>query len=297
MTNGESIHTENTTSPDLFVTPSLEARISIIEERTRPKPKSTLDKIKDWGGVVTLIIAFAYSFPLGLWDRFIVSKEKRQQEEIVQLRNVIDQTSALLIEEGKTQLSLVDPLVKDIVNRAYSSRISILMANNRDKFEKNMLTFSPFELMVIGYNFQSSNQIDLSIPYYIEAQNKAKGDLTAEAEALRLLATARFMKGTIEGTIESKNLARVLYQDSINKALAQGTPNSTYNAMYTATHWGILELNNGDWACGKKQIALARNIYSNIYLSLNDNGQFRNLIDLQVNHLNKKIGQADKGCI
>lgn len=41
-------------------------RLAILEERTHPKPKSVVDRLKDWGGVASLVIAIAYSFPIGL---------------------------------------------------------------------------------------------------------------------------------------------------------------------------------------------------------------------------------------
>ena len=52
---------------------SFEKRISVLEERTAPKPKALVERITAWGGVATFLLAFLYTFPLGVWEKFWVS--------------------------------------------------------------------------------------------------------------------------------------------------------------------------------------------------------------------------------
>ena len=56
---------------------TVEERLAVLEERTKPAKKTLIDVIKEWGGVATAVIALLYSFPLGVWDRFVVPDRVR----------------------------------------------------------------------------------------------------------------------------------------------------------------------------------------------------------------------------
>jgi hypothetical protein len=47
-------------------TPTIDARLATLEERTKPKPKTFVDKIKDWASVLPFIVAVRSSFKLNL---------------------------------------------------------------------------------------------------------------------------------------------------------------------------------------------------------------------------------------
>jgi hypothetical protein len=57
---------EGVTDRDSGTSRDLMERVAALEERTRDKPKGLLDRIKEWSGVATAVLALLYTFPLGV---------------------------------------------------------------------------------------------------------------------------------------------------------------------------------------------------------------------------------------
>lgn len=72
-----------------------DSRLAVLEERTKPKEKTILDRIKDWSGVLTFVVAVLYTYPLGVWDRFVVTAEQQKIKEIGELRATIVRVTEL----------------------------------------------------------------------------------------------------------------------------------------------------------------------------------------------------------
>src|SRR5262245_15077333 len=106
---------------------SFSERVAILEERTRPKQKSLLDRLKDRGGLVSLLAAVAYSFPIGLWDRFIVPEQTKRTQEIAELKNVVNHSTALMADGARALAGISDPYLYDVVGRAINTRLYVLM--------------------------------------------------------------------------------------------------------------------------------------------------------------------------
>ena len=56
---------------------AFDERLAVLEERTKPKPRTIYDRIKDWAGVLTFVIAVLYTYPLGVWDIVTSAKQRR----------------------------------------------------------------------------------------------------------------------------------------------------------------------------------------------------------------------------
>ena len=97
---------------------SLPERVAALEERTTPRPKGILDQLKEWGGIVSLLIALGYTFPLGLWDRFMITPLESEQRKIGATRNIVLQSAQLVADFGRTISAIQDPRLRNMVSRA-----------------------------------------------------------------------------------------------------------------------------------------------------------------------------------
>ena len=126
---------------------SLSERLAIVEERTKPVKKGVIDSLKAWGGLASLVIALAYSFPLGLWDRFVTTPERKQAQELEKLREVIFTISEITIQTASAVSGVSDPLLRDNVMRASSTRIFLLMQKNKNNFLRRKNDFVAVETL------------------------------------------------------------------------------------------------------------------------------------------------------
>jgi hypothetical protein len=81
----KNLDTTNADGPELSDQSDVDRRLAVLEERTKPKPKSFVKNITQWSGVATFLLASLYTFPLGVWDRFFVSQEEEVRSLIVKL--------------------------------------------------------------------------------------------------------------------------------------------------------------------------------------------------------------------
>lgn len=270
---------------------TVEERLAALEERTRPKRKSGTERFMEWAGLISLVLALAYSFPLGLWDRFIETEKKRTADEIAELRAAVDQSSAMVADAARSLAGISDPFLRDMVMRSLSTRLYILMTKHRAAFERHKEVFGGPEALVIGYNFQSTNQVAAALAFYKQAQDRAE-DLTVEIEARRLRAKALFMPGGLQ----DRAAARQVYAEGAARLAQQRSPHALSVHMTLLAEWGYMELLDGDWECGQKQIQQARKMYTEFGTLMNDRGNFVQLVDQQTRALSPKPGQPKNGC-
>lgn len=270
---------------------SIEERLAALEERTAPKAKTPFEQAKDWGGIVSLVIAIAYSFPLGVWDRFIVSEHVRAKQEVAALRDAIDESSRMLADSARAMSDVVDPNLRDALGRAFSTRMYILMSKNRAAFERNRAEFVPPELLVIGYNFLTTSQVDAAIPF-LRAAEESKDDSVTQIEATRLHAKSLFLPGVSQDRVA----ARRLFVAGAELARTQGSQLGISARLTLLADWGLLELLAGDWLCGQIQIQAAREEYRRVGSLLNDQGNFLRVLDAQSGGLFRREDQPSVGC-
>lgn len=267
-------------------------RLAVLEERTQLKPKSVMDRVKDWGGVASLVIAIAYSFPIGLWDRFIEPEKKRTAQEIADLRSTIEQSTIMMADGAKALAGISDPFLYDVVGRSVNTRLYVLMAKHKAAFQRHKDAFAAPEALVIGYNFLSTNQVKEALVFFQHAQDQAAGDLVTEIEAMGLRAKALFM----QGPLQDKTSARVVFATAISRAEQHRSYQALSSYISLTAEWGLFELLDGDWACGQKQIELSRKAYADFSPFMNDHGNFGRLVEEKTKALAPKPGQSMSGC-
>ena len=270
----------------------VEQRLAVLEERTRPRKKTMLDRFKDWGGVASLFIALAYSFPLGLWESFVEPEKLKSAREITELRAVVEGSTMLMVDGVQALSGVKDPTLYDLVQRAINTRLFIMMSKHKDAFQRRIEEFAPPEALVIGYNFLSTNQPEAALVFFRYAETKANRDLLTKAEAIRLQGRTLF----ISGPLQDKAEARSLFAEATTLLQEQRGYHTISLHMALTSEWGLFELLDGDWACGQKQIDQARRTYAEYAQFINDQGNFGRLIAQQTQSLRPKAGQPMKGC-
>ena len=277
-------------APQVQASPTVTERLVALEERTTPKPKTILDRLKDWGGLVSLIIAIGYSFPIGIWDRFIEPEKRRVASEIQTIRSVIEGTTTMLSEGARTLASIQDPFLYDTAARAINTRIFLQMNKHRLLFEKHKKALTPPELIMIGNNFTMTGQPDAALPFIITAQENAGLDVQTKVEAMRQRAKILFSEGPLQNRQES----RKYFNDAIS--IMSPLPTMKYASMSLLAEWALFELLDGDWACGQEKLAEAKTALNELSPYMNDNGNFAKLISQRTQSLSLRPGQTTTGC-
>lgn len=269
---------------------TLPERVAALEERTAEKPKSIVDRIKDWGGVASLVIAVGYSFPLGIWEKFVEPENKRVAAELQNLRNVIEETTTIFSEGAKTLAAIQDPALYDLAGRAVNTRIFLLMNKHRPRFEQYKAELTAPELLVVGNNFIMTNQPEVALPFFDAARDSAGQDIQSRVEALRQQAKIRFGPGPLQDRDKARK--------NFDAAISMMRPIRTmkYAATSLLSEWALFELLDGDWACGQQKLAAAKLALTELSPYLNDNGNFARLVDQKTQSLVRQPGQPAAGC-
>jgi hypothetical protein len=276
--------------PPVQPTASVAERLATLEERTAPKLKTWLDKLKDWGGVASLVIAIGYSFPLGLWEKFYLPGKQREAAEVQKLRDVIEQTTTILSEGARSIASIQDPFLKDTAARAINTRIFLLLSKHRVDFETYGKQLTAPELLVVGHNFAMTNQAEAALPYFEAALATAGPDVQSKFEAMRQIAKSRFAPGAQQNRIA----ARKGFASAVD--LASGIGTMKFHAASLNAEWALFELIDGDWSCGQAKLSQARLQLAELAPFMNDNGNFARLIEDRTARLMQQPWQSANGC-
>jgi hypothetical protein len=277
-------------APQAPPSPSVAERLATLEERTAARPKTWLDRLKDWGGVASLVIAIGYSFPLGVWEKFFLPEQQREAAEIQKLRDVIEQTTTILSDGARSIAAIQDPFLKDTAARAVNTRIFLLLSKHQGDFEKHGKRLTAPELLVVGHNFSMTNQAAAALPFFEAALAVAGPDVQSRFEAMRQIAKTKFAPGAQQDRLA----ARQSFASAVQLA-ARAATLKLHAASLTA-EWALFELIDGDWACGQTKLADARLQLAELAPMMNDNGNFTRLIEQRTAGLTPQPAQPAIGC-
>ena len=215
-------------------------------EAQKPKPKSTLDLVKEWGGVVSLLIALGYTFPLGFWDRFI-DKSAARSAEIADLYAVLENISSMVSE--RTMLGSQMPIAPNssmTIDGTLMARADLLMSRRKDKFiaRKDDLTFSA--LYLASQAFGNTGDFSSALIMIDEAIERAGSDAEMKLAAMRDKATLYFLATAHR----DQATGRQLFKDILAQSQQLGLRKSAFISAAISAQWSLAELNDGDWKCG-----------------------------------------------
>jgi hypothetical protein len=276
-------------SPDKTARPgeSIEERIAVLEERTRDKPKSVTDYVKEWAGVGTLMIALLYTFPLGVWDRFFVTQVDR-------LRDLAIHLSELDAENARSYFSIEDDQVRAFFSRAMSSKKAALIEREIANLQANYDELSSAEMILLAYNVGLSGKRNLADEIYKAALTKARNEqnISFVSDIYRL--RAQLYAADPNGL----NDVRESYSRAIGTLMEVRSPVFQLQISNSAFEWAVWELSSfgGDWACGQSLGALAIQIIEGLPHVNPEIATYEAQYRRQLAQFQRRADHSDAGC-
>jgi hypothetical protein len=262
---------------------------------TEPIHKRVLAFIKEWGGVATVIIAVAYTFPFEIFDRYI----RWEEYSVVESRKALSDASSLVADEIMNSAKITDWQTKQLLQSTYSSRITNILVNNFPTFAKAQSKLRYSELYILGSMLSLNGFVKEALPYYEAAILKAKIQYPSALPTIyREKGNALFLNTPYENIDEArKNIdeARKSYQNALALLdLSKMKDQATY--LWMLTELGSQELIQGDWQCGRdilsstldgvKSLSAVDQTFTGIY----------QVAERQFATTNKRAAQPAKGC-
>jgi len=227
-------------------------RLAVLEERTKPKPRTISDRIKDWAGVLTFVVAVLYTYPLGVWDRFIVTAQQQHTKEVLDLRSVVlrltDADSELVRAVSRT----TDVSAQNAITQMANARKAAILSPSITLIERRYSELTGAELLLLGYQLnQLGDQGPLVARIYEKAVEKmiASKNNSGAADVYRVHAGLYGPFGSLGPNIKQ---SRELFQKSIS-LLLKIEPSKAYSeAIAVAMDWANLEAVAGNLPCAEQ---------------------------------------------
>lgn len=271
---------------------SLSERVSVLEERTKPRNKNVVEIFQMYGGLIALAITLLYSWPLGVWEKFVSTPQEKEQSELSSLRNTLLRAAELTVEAGNVQSSIEDPGLRDMAVRAIQNQILLILVNNEQMYSKFSYKLLPEELVMIGLINQSLYRIDEGAKYFRLAAEHHSTSQQLKVEADRQLGKSYFIPSPIQDVEQGRHF----YKKSLRAVNGSLDFSGRLMEITVQSEWGFFEMAIGDWKCGVDNVDIALGKLNNIQPILNDGGNFSRLIKSQTAPLVKSSGQTEVGC-
>jgi hypothetical protein len=215
----------------------IDRRVSVLEERTKPKPKSFVEHITQWGGVATFLLALLYTFPLGVWDRFFVSPVEKERALIAKLIDI--DTEYLKISQT---LPMDQMLALTLSVRA--KKTALLLAD-KPLIMKWQGSLSGPETELLAYHAHSVGELQLAQVLYETSLTKAKAekDSFLTADIYRMRGQLFAAPGTI---VTSAHKARTDFAEAVEGYI---NLKKYYPASLTIWDWASFENSWDSKAC------------------------------------------------
>ena len=212
-------------------------RLATLEERTKAKPKTFLEKLQAYGGLLAVVIAVGYSWPLGVWDRFIVSEERAVEGKIGEIRESLTRATGLFVDVGRLQSSIANPEMRDLATRSTYNQIWLLVTKYDANYTKYRDKLFPEELLIIGLTYQSLYRIEDSLRYFeyvVEHPNTSEISLL---EANRQIAKSFMLPSPIQDIVKARNI----YKTIMKKGFQSKRLEIVAGTIMIKSEWGFLK--------------------------------------------------------
>jgi hypothetical protein len=212
------------------------------------KRKTSLEFFKEWAGVITIVITLFYTYPLGFWDRFVLTKEERQTREIEHVRDLVIQLAELDSEYMKSSGTMQDQNLKNAYTYAMTTRKSALVARGLPQVLQHYKDLTPVEIGLLANQFLFLGDGDHAKELFDAATKGAKDakNPIVISEIYRLSAH-QYLLGSPFGFDIGK--ARDAFQQSWEALRPEPQKRFAVQAYSVLTDWSALEGNSGDAAC------------------------------------------------
>lgn len=228
---------------------SFEERLAVLEERTNPKPRTIYDRVKDWAGVLTFVVAVLYTYPLGVWDRFIVTAQQQHAKEVADLRSVVVKLTDADAELIRAVSRTTDVSAQTALATMANGRKAAILTPNIALIEKRYAELTGAELGLLGYQLnQLGDQGPLVAKIYENAAEKmiASKNNFGAADVYRIHAGLYGPFGSLGLNIKK---SRELLQKSVGLLLVTEPMKSYNGALSLAMDWANYEALAGNLSC------------------------------------------------
>lgn len=278
-------------TPRDFETDTLH-RLATLEERTKPRPKTFFEKVQAYGGVIAVVIAVGYSWPLGVWDRFIVSQEKATEAKLGDIRESLTRATGLYVDIGRLQSSIANPDMRDLATRSTFNQILLLVTKYDADYTNYRDKLFPEELLMIGIIYQSLYRIEDSLRYFEYVVKHPRTLEAALMEANRQIAKSYMFPSPIQDLAKGRSLYKAILQ----KASRSQRFEILSGAILIQSEWGFFEMTAGDWQCGIQNMDAAIARLKVMQPMINDQGNMMNLLLAKRQSGSPRPGQPQAGC-
>jgi len=213
---------------------NFDARIAVLEERTKPKARTIFDRIKDWSGILTFVIAVAYTYPLGVWDRFVVTGQQQVTKEVSDLRSIILALTQADAENLRAYAAISDPNIQIQLGQTANARKSALLAPNVPLIERHYEKLTGSELELLGYQVNQLGDQGLLASKMLEKSSKKMIDaknVIGAADVVRIQAQMYSQFGSLGPDISK---SREYYHEAIRLLLTADPLKAYYGATAVA---------------------------------------------------------------
>lgn len=284
MTNTES-------NIDPFVSETLH-RLATLEERTKPKKRTFLENLQAYGGLIALLIAIGYSWPIGVWDRFIVDAQKENEKKISEIRASLTRAAELSVEAGKIQSAISNPELRDLATRSVMNQMLLIITKNDAEYSNYRDQLFPEELLMIGLMYQNMYLIEKSLKYFQYAVSHPNISQLAALESNRQIAKTYFFPSPIQDIATAREKFTKILEETKESTRIDVIANS----ITVQSEWGFFEMIAGDWKCGTDNFDEAIDRLAKWQPMINDQGNMMRLLQSKKSSLSKRAGQASVGC-
>lgn len=209
---------------------------------------------KEWGGVITIIIAVAYTLPSSVYDRisnFLATEKDREFALQNAARDTVSKIAALRMEEVDHLVNR-DPDYANLVHANYDYRVYNLTVSNIELFESASAYLKAHDLYGIAGTLAFAGETKEAEKFYEKALTMA---LTEGVYAVLAPTMFSDIGGMREGQGNLRG-AREAYIGGMKLLSAQTKPGEMSpprsHFLYEKAELAGLELDQGDFQCGMK---------------------------------------------
>jgi tetratricopeptide (TPR) repeat protein len=211
----------------------------------RPFHKKALEFVKDWGGIATVSIAVAYTFPFSVIERYLSWTEYSVSET----RKALTDASALIADSVMNSAKIADWQTRAFVSDTYNSRIYNILVTHLTTFESAKKKLSHSELLTLAAILSLAGLATDALPYYEAAITKATE--TKNTAALVNIYRGKGSALFTPGPVFDLDAARTAYQEVFNRIPKTTDLQSQSTYLMFLTELAAFELKQGDWKCGQ----------------------------------------------
>ncbi len=235
----------------------LSEQVAVLRERTEPKPKSVIQNIQAWSGVMTAVIALLYTIPLGVWDRWFESHAQAEARKLDGLRSAIVQLAELEARALQGWSEISDPSVKTMFGNAIGAQRAATLFRVADDMKKYSARLSVPELILVGYNLGLGGRITeadeiYSVAINVAANTGAPVSFRADIHRMRGLLHSSHPTGANLAVLRDSYRQNIALLLSVSSQTAQPSLPIAQQLLHSTMELAIFELTlpGGNRPCG-----------------------------------------------